>query len=137
MESLVQLKNQCEKIPVREAIDLIDDMMGHCDMIDVDCTGPKGCRGGPPTQCSHMQKPAEGPTKLAEVVTLTEEIGYTGYCLQSVAGGGWTFVNEAKRSTTDINDVFPEQLGGCESDCPVDTIRMPCRYVIALLDCLR
>ena len=113
MEQLVQLKNQCEHIPTRESVDLIGDLLSHCKLINVDCSGAKrGCRGGPPLQCASVKETREGVTTLAEVVSLGKEISYSGYCLESIAGGGWTFVNEERRSTTDINDIFPEQLHG-------------------------
>jgi hypothetical protein len=112
MQSLEQLKGQCEKIPVKKALDVMEDMMGHCPMVKLDCTAGH-CRGGPPVQCAEAPKPRkQGVTRLAEVITLGKEMAYNGFCLESVAGGGWTFVNEQGRSTTDITDVFPERLHG-------------------------
>jgi hypothetical protein len=111
MAGLVQLVDQCEAIPVTEALDMIDDLLGHCDTVHLDCS-PSGCRGGPPLQCSALDGTATGITALAEVITIGEEVSYNGLCNGDVDGGGWTFVNEEGLSTVDPNDVFAEELHG-------------------------
>lgn len=115
MAGLVQLVDQCEAIPVRESLDMIDDLLGHCDTVALDCTAD-GCRGGPPLQCAAAAdvSAAEGVTTLAEVITIGEEISYDGLCLGAV-GGGWTYVTEDGRSATDMSDVFAEEGGGYHS----------------------
>ena len=110
MAGLEQLSQQCEEIPVREALDMIDDLLGHCDMVAMNCDA-NGCRGGPPLSCAAVPGGAEGVTGLAELITIGEEVAYDGFCMNSVAGGGWTFVNEQGRSVTDTDDIFPEVHG--------------------------
>ena len=117
MAGLTQLENSCEGIPAREAVDAIVDLMGHCDMVAMDCDA-NGCRGGPPLQCATAgdgSAAADGETTLAEVITAGEEVSYQGLCLGSVDGGGWTYVTEAGRSTTDTSDVFIERPTGYHS----------------------
>jgi hypothetical protein len=108
---LIQLVDQCEAIPVTEAIDMIDDLLGHCDTVQLDCS-PSGCRGGPPLQCAQLDGAPTGITTLAEVITIGEEVSYNGMCNGDVDGGGWTYVTEEGLSATDLNDVFAEELGG-------------------------
>ena len=40
------------------------------------------------------------------------DAAYDVYCDMDLADGGWTFVNEAGRSTTDIDDLYQEAGGG-------------------------
>ena len=42
---------------------------------------------------------AEGVTGLAELITIGEEVAYDGFCMNSVAGGGWTFVAQGSPSS--------------------------------------
>lgn len=112
LPGLVQLADQCEAIPVTEAIDMIEDLLGHCDTVQLDCSGPSGCRGGPPVQCAQAPGAASGVTTLAEVITIGEEVSYDGLCNQDVDGGGWTYVAEPGLSTVDPDDVFAEELHG-------------------------
>ena len=110
MEALQQLMNFCEDLDTRVVLDLVEDLLGNCPLVQMDCTGVTGCRGGPPLQCAAA--PGAGEQQLAELITVGEEIAYTGRCLGSVDGGGWTFVNEEGHSTTDLSDVTQEMAGG-------------------------
>lgn len=111
MESLQQLMNMCESLDTRTTLDLVDNLLAACPLVAMDCNGATDCRGGLPLQCAATPGLA-GEAQLAEIITVGEELPYTGLCLGSVDGGGWTFVNEQGRSTTDSTDVFPEMLGG-------------------------
>lgn len=112
MESFSQLYDSCLAIPPTDMLDMIDDLLGSCsDVIDLDCDAT-GCHGGLPLQCAAVANPVEGINDLAERISVDEELNTQGYCLESVAGGGWTFVNEEGYSTTDISDLFAEELGG-------------------------
>ena len=110
MEALQQLMNLCEALDTRVVLDLVEDLLGSCPLVQMDCSGADACRGGPPVQCAAAAGPGE--QQLAEVITVGEELAYTGMCLGSVDGGGWTFVNEEGRSTVDRSDVTQEMAGG-------------------------
>ncbi len=110
MEALQQLMNLCEDLDTRVVLDLVDDLLHNCPLVPLDGSGVAGCGGGPPRLGGAAD--GAGEQQLAELITVGEELAYTGLCLGSVDGGGWTFVNEEGRSTTDLSDVTQEMAGG-------------------------